>query len=104
MRCERISIIGMGALGILYGDFFARALGWDKVTFLAEGERFKRYQTQNVTCNGRPCPFRVVNGEEQPAEEPADLLIFAVKATALEEAVSLAEKGHVSPPTRRGAC
>ena len=39
MRCERISIIGMGALGILYGDFFARALGWDKVTFLAEGPR-----------------------------------------------------------------
>ena len=99
MRCERISIIGMGALGILYGDFFARALGWDKVTFLAEGERFKRYQTQNVTCNGRPCPFRVVNGEEQPAEEPADLLIFAVKATALEEAVSLAEKGHVGENT-----
>ena len=26
-RITRVSIVGMGALGVLYGDFFARTLG-----------------------------------------------------------------------------
>ena len=26
-RIDRVSIVGMGAMGILYGDFFANALG-----------------------------------------------------------------------------
>ncbi len=99
MRCERIAIIGMGALGILYGDFFARALGGERVAFLAEGDRFRRCQEQEVTCNGRPCSFRVINADEPVAEAPADLLIFAVKATALDEAISLAAKGHVGANT-----
>ena len=120
---ERISIIGMGALGILYGDFFGRALGWDKVAFLVDGERFERYQGRQVSCNGRPCPFRVLNGDAPVSQaektapagaltegssaalsgdsegKPADLLIFAVKATALDDAVALAAKGHVGEDT-----
>ena len=35
-RITRVSIVGMGALGVLYGDFFARTLGLEQVTFLAD--------------------------------------------------------------------
>jgi len=58
-RIERVSIIGMGALGILYGSFFAERLGKDHVTFLVDKERLKRYEGVEVTCNGKPWSFRV---------------------------------------------
>ena len=38
-RIRRVSIVGMGALGILYGDFFAGTLGQEQVTFLADSDR-----------------------------------------------------------------
>ena len=39
---EQVTIVGMGALGILYGNALAKCLGREKVTFLAEGERLER--------------------------------------------------------------
>lgn len=39
-RITRVSIVGMGALGVLYGDFFARTLGLEQVTFLADRDRW----------------------------------------------------------------
>lgn len=81
-RIERVSIIGMGALGILYGSFFAERLGKDHVTFLVDKERLKRYEGVEVTCNGKPWSFRVKDGALPSEKGPAQLLIFAVKATA----------------------
>lgn len=43
-RIDRVSIVGMGAMGILYGDFFANALGREQVTFLADSDRARRYR------------------------------------------------------------
>ena len=43
-RITRVSIVGMGALGVLYGDFFARTLGLEQVTFLADRDRVERYR------------------------------------------------------------
>lgn len=80
-----ITIIGMGALGILYADIFTRSLGRESVTFLADKERIHRYRTEGVFCNGNPCDFQM-----STEAKPADLLIFAVKGTALEEAIELA--------------
>lgn len=89
---DRISIIGRGALGILYGSFFAGKLGLDHVTFLADGQRVERYRNEPVTCNGTKWRFPVQDGMEEPKEGPAQLLIFAVKATGLDQAVELARK------------
>ncbi|MGL5435412.1 MAG: ketopantoate reductase family protein [Lachnospiraceae bacterium] len=85
---KHITIVGMGALGILYGDHFIRTLGNDAVTFLADQERIRRYQEETVTCNGKICEFQFQAAGETGA--PAQLLIFAVKATALEDAIELA--------------
>lgn len=83
---ERVTIVGMGALGILYGDRLVEALGPDRVRFLADGARLARYRADGAWCNGHRCDFRFSDGSDGPAE----LLIFAVKATALEEAIELA--------------
>lgn len=85
MNINKISIIGMGALGILYGDFFTRKLGKEFVEFVADEERIKRYNNEGVVCNGIPCDFQIVSDSEEG--KPADLLIFAVKATALDSAI-----------------
>lgn len=91
-RIDRVTIVGMGALGILYGDFFANALGGDKVTFLADSARVERYRKSTVYSNGRECRFCIQDGAVPGPDGPARLLIFAVKATALEDAIETARK------------
>ena len=81
-----ITIVGMGALGILYGDMMTDALGQEAVTFLADEKRIKKYREEGVFCNGKKCEFQMTSHAET-----ADLLIFAVKGTALKEAMELAE-------------
>lgn len=88
-----ITIIGMGALGILYGDLFTASLGRDAVTFLADEKRISKYRQEGVFCNGRPCDFQM-----RSEAAPADLLLFAVKGNALTDAIRLAE-GAVSGHT-----
>ena len=50
-----ITIIGMGALGILFGDILTASLGRDAVTFLADEQRIQKYRQDGVFCNGRAC-------------------------------------------------
>ena len=86
MNTERkIAIVGMGALGVMYGDMIVRALGQDALTFLADRDRIGRYKEEGVFCNGKKCTFQM---ESEPEE--AGLLIFAVKGTALKETMEFA--------------
>lgn len=84
-RITRITLVGMGALGVLYGDHFARALGTEHVRFLADAGRIAGYQKNGIFCNGAECHF-IYQDTAQPGEK-AELLIFAVKATALQKAI-----------------
>ena len=79
-------IVGMGALGILYGNRIAETLGKDAVTFLADEERVARYQKETFYCNGKECDFQITS-----KPEVADLVIFAVKGTTLKEAMELSK-------------
>lgn len=88
MEIKKISIVGMGALGILFGDFFAQKLGKEAIEFVAESERIEKYKKHGVICNDRKCDFNVVDADKKG--NVADLLIFAVKATALEDAINTA--------------
>jgi len=83
---NNITIVGMGAMGILFGDFCTKNLGPDRVRFLADGDRLARYQKDGAWCNGEPCDFRFSDGSDGPAQ----LLIFAVKAPDLADAMALA--------------
>lgn len=88
MEIKKISIVGMGALGILYGQFFTQKLGKEAVEFVADEDRIKKYQKEGVFCNGTRCDFRLVSESEEG--NPADLLLFTVKATALDSAIKTA--------------
>lgn len=88
-QIENIAIVGMGALGILYGEMFVRTLGKEAVIFIADKSRIKKYREESVYCNNKKCEFQLSDGTD--LEKPADLLIFAVKGTALNQAVKEAK-------------
>ena len=83
---ESVTIVGMGAMGILLGDAFSKSLGPENVRFLACGDRLERYRREGAWCNGEACQFRFSDGTDGPAE----LLIFAVKSPDLSDAMDLA--------------
>lgn len=83
---ETVTFVGMGALGILYGEAFSRVLGPDRVRFLAQGSRLERYRRTKPSYNGVPFDCRFSDGSDGEAE----LLIFAVKSPDLEDAIALA--------------
>lgn len=85
MEIKKIIIVGMGALGVMYGDFLTRKLGKESIEFVADKKRIDRYKDEGILCNAMPCDFTFVDEEE--SDKPADLLIFAVKATELEGAI-----------------
>lgn len=91
-KIETSALIGLGALGILFGRKMPG------VQVIADEDRIARYSAEPVVCNGEACSFRYVT----PAEgKPVDLLLVAVKATVLEQAIQDIAKvrraGHRDP-------
>lgn len=81
---QSTTIIGMGALGMLYADKILTAAGPQSVTFAAEPDRVARYKTMSFSVNGQPCHFPVIDCNTC---EPADLVIVSVKYNALPSAL-----------------
>lgn len=92
----KVSIIGLGALGILYGEHFLRRMPREDLRIIADPARIDKYRKDGIFCNGQICPFSYVTPDE--VVDPADLLIIAVKYPALDEAIQMI-KGHVGPDT-----
>lgn len=88
-KIETSALIGLGALGILFGRKMPG------VQVIADESRIARYAAEPVVCNGEECKFSYVT----PAEgKPVDLLLVAVKATVLEQAIQDMAK-FVGPDT-----
>lgn len=85
MKIENVTIVGMGALGVMYGDFLTKKLGKEHVEFVADQTRIRKFEEDGMFCNGSPCDFSIADEDE--TGRPADLLLFAVKATGLEDAI-----------------
>ena len=85
MKIQTIDIVGLGALGVMYADFFTKKLGKEQVRVLADGERIERYQKSGITFNGERCDFNYADAAKE--SRPSQLLMFAVKYGALEEAM-----------------
>ena len=77
-KIETSALIGLGALGILFGRKIPG------VQVIADKARIARYSAEPVVCNGEECQFTYVTPEEG---RPVDLLLVAVKATVLEQAI-----------------
>jgi len=93
---SKVSIIGLGALGILYGEHFLRRMPREDLRIIADSDRIDKYSKEGIFCNDQLCEFVYVTPDEPV--DPADLLIVAVKYTALNEAIEMI-KGHVGPDT-----
>lgn len=80
-----VAIMGMGALGLLFGDLLDRD-PTVSVGFIADEARIERYRGESVSVNGVPKRFAFLPTANPGG--PADLVIFAVKATVLEGAMA----------------
>ncbi|MCM1173538.1 MAG: ketopantoate reductase family protein [Blautia sp.] len=85
MKIQTIDIVGLGALGVLYADFFTKKLGKERVRVLADRDRIERYLTETVTFNGEVCDFNYLDAAKE--SRPAELILFTVKYGALEQAM-----------------
>lgn len=83
-QIETVHILGMGALGLLYGDQITEGLGAGHVQFVMDPERFARHKNDRCSVNGSPREFTIVSAEDAA---PCDLLIVAVKYPQLEQAL-----------------
>ena len=90
---KNVTIVGMGALGLLYGSMMAS--GGAQVHYVVDAERSIRYQNMEVTCNGEPFRYQLVKDTEA---KPADLVLTAVKSTGLAAALDTMA-GCVGPET-----
>ncbi len=83
---ENVAIVGMGALGLLFGAQLKKTLGPTAVRFVMDEERFERHKNDIYTVNGREEKFILQKASEAT---PADLVLVATKyndlAAALEE-------------------
>lgn len=81
---QKTAIIGMGALGTLYGDMIMRSKGRDAVEFIVDDERYERYKNKTTTVLGKPVDFKTVRAGDATV---ADLVIVAVKLRGLQDAL-----------------
>lgn len=87
MTIKNISIIGLGALGILYADHFTKYLPKKNVQIIADEHRIQRYKKQGLYCNGELCHFNYL--QPSAIHTPADLIIIATKFDGLAEAIQI---------------
>lgn len=99
MAIERMAIIGKGAVGLLYGSIAAKHLGTDAVTFVMDDARFERHRGDHVVINGEPCEISTAPVSSLTGLAPFDLVVLAVKATGLNQALDTME-ALVGPDTR----
>lgn len=85
MEITNVSIIGMGALGVMLYGQMAAALPQGGIHSIADQERVARYKREGIFSNGEPCSFHFLSPEDN-APFP-DLLIFATKFTGLAAAI-----------------
>ncbi|MEH7255216.1 ketopantoate reductase family protein [Neobacillus niacini] len=96
MEIKKVTIIGLGALGILFGNHLAKRMPNGDLRIIADEKRIQKYKNDHVFCNGEKCNFHYVTPEESC--EPADLLLFTVKYEGLHDAIQ-AVKNHVDENT-----
>ena len=88
-KIEKVAIVGMGALGLLFGNRIQESLG-DNLYFLMDEDRAERHKKDIYRINGEEKTFQIRSLKE--LEETPDLIIVATKFKDLKSAAELAEK------------
>lgn len=85
---KKVSIIGMGALGLLYGGFISESGSGIEVTYVMDDDRYKKYSDSVIINNGIEKTYHM---ESASRATEADLVIVAVKYSGLMDALVLME-------------
>lgn len=96
MQIKKVTLIGLGAMGVFFAPRLYDQLGSD-FRILATGERKERLETKGVTINEKNYLFPIV--EPSAMEDEADLIIMAVKDLGLDQAI-LDIKNQIGPHTQ----
>ena len=94
-KIERVSLIGLGAMGTKYAEKLSPVLGDGNFCVIAKKKRKEKIE-KGMFINGVCHHFCVVTPEEDIP--PADLVIFTTKAYHLPKAAQDIKK-HVGPNT-----
>ena len=94
-KINNVSIVGMGALGLMYADIIQRHLGNKVLNFVMDSDRVEKYKDTEFNINGKARKFNIVKTDQA---ETADLVLVAVKFTGLEKALESIKK-CVGPET-----
>lgn len=84
MRIDTVAIVGLGALGVMYGHHLSKALPDGALHAVADEKRIEEYRSSGITCNGEPCTFQYWTPE---AAQAADIVLVAVKQPGLQSAI-----------------
>lgn len=84
MSIRKTAIIGMGALGLLYGKQIQDFAGKGSIVFAMDHERYIRNQQVEYFINGEEQEFELVDAA---SAEPVDLVIVATKYSGLKAAL-----------------
>ncbi len=96
MEIKSVSLIGLGALGVLYAHQLSKHLSKTQLKIIADEIRIRRYEREGIFANGERCGFNYVRPDAPAA--PADLIMVAVKYNGLHDAVA-AISNQVGPET-----
>ncbi len=83
MEIKNVALIGVGAVGCLFGARINAFLGKEHLEVIASGKRLERYRSEGIFLNGEKIDFSYVEPENAKV---ADLVIIATKNLQLEEA------------------
>ena len=86
-RIRNVAVVGMGALGLLFGQRIRENLGDEHLLFLMDEARKKRHSLDEYRINGKAVSFRMASPDEMKG--PFDLIIVATKYSGLYEARDL---------------
>ena len=84
-QINSVALIGVGSIGGFIASRLLPALGAENFRIIAEGARRERIERDGFIINGQRIDFPIVTPTEKV--EPADLVLIAVKHTALDEAI-----------------
>ena len=96
MTIRNVTIVGLGALGILYAGSLLERMPKENLRIVADQNRVLGYKKNGITRNGRLMDFHYVLPEETCP--PADLILIAVKYEGLKSALE-AIRNQVGPDT-----
>ena len=84
---RKTAIVGMGALGLLFGQKIAEKMGSDNLYFIMDEARKERHLKDTYIINGQKYSFHICSPDD--ISEPVDLIIIATKYNGLYEARDL---------------